>query len=74
MSAEDAENMYPINADLLVQQYREKLSDSEHRGMLLENALGVVGAEKSQLLEQVAALQKQVEALTPADQEVEKAP
>ena len=74
MSAEDAQNMYEVNTDLLVQQYRQKLSESEHRGMLLENALGVMSGEKDQLIQQNEALQKQIEALTPADEEVQKAP
>lgn len=67
MSATDAQNMFPFDPNVLVDQYRVKLSEESHRALLLENALTTVIKQRDELQQQNTALHQQVEALSSDD-------
>lgn len=65
MSAPDAQNMFSVDPNTLVEQYRKKLSDEVHRALLLENALQTVNTDRERLVKENEALKEELSRLIP---------
>lgn len=69
MSAEDAQNTFKVDPNLMIEGYTQRLANSQQNEVRLEAAVNQLMNERVELLRQNGALQQQVDALLEQDRD-----